>query len=234
LPRRRLFGYHNNMSNMRSSERGSMLILVPLVLAVVMLVAAVVFGGWAYGKMQDYKNNVDAKVSVAVDAAKQQEAAAKDAEFAQLEKQPLKSYTGPAAYGSVSIKYPKTWSAYVSDSDSSTPYVDGYFYPNVVPDIQSPSSAFALRVQVVQQSYSNVLTGLAGFVQQKQATVTPYAAPKVPSVIGVRVDGKLGSQKSGSMVVLPLRNMTLEIWTEAPSFQNDFDKNILPNFTFAP
>jgi hypothetical protein len=219
---------------MRSLERGSALLAISLILTILLLIGAVVFGGWAYGKMQDYKNNVDAKVSLAVNTAKQQESAAKDAEFAQVQKQPLKSYNGPQAYGSVTIQYPKSWSAYVKDDGNESPYVDGYFYPNVVPNVQNQSNAFALRVQVVQQSYSSVLNEVQSFVQQGATTVVPYKAAKVPSVIGVRIDGKISNQKNGSMVVLPLRNMTLKIWTEAPSFQVDFTNNILPNFTFAP
>jgi len=58
--------------------------------------------------------------------------------------------------------------------------------------------------------------------------------PKVPGVIGVKVTGALGNGKSGTMVVIPLRNMTLKLWTEAPSFQQDFNTNILPNLSFAP
>lgn len=217
-----------------SRQRGFSALVVPFALAVVFLITAVVFGGWAYAKMLDYKNNVDAKITIAVTTAKQQEDAVKDAAFAQQEKQPLKAYTGPTAYGSLTINYPKTWSAYVIDTRNSSPFIDGYFYPNVVPDTQSANSSFALRVQMVQDSYSTVLNSLSTYVQSGKAKVTPYSAPKVSSVVGARVDGSLSGSKSGSMIVLPVRNMTLKIWTEAPQFQNDFNSNILPNFTFAP
>lgn len=217
-----------------SSERGFSLLIVPLAILSILLVGSVAFGAWAYMGRQDYKTNVDAKVAAAIDVAKQQEAAIKDAEFVQKEKLPLRAYTGPAAYGSVTIKYPKTWSAYVADSGNSSPFVDGYFYPGVVPDIRGQNSAFAVRVQVVQESYSTVLNNLNNFVTQGKAKAAPYKAPNVPTVIGVRVDGQIATQKTGSVVVLPLRNMTLEIWTEASQFQDDFNNNILPNFSFAP
>jgi hypothetical protein len=217
-----------------SMERGFSILILPLILSVLLLVGAAVFGGWAYTHMQDYKNNVGTKVDAAVAIAIQKESVAKDAVFTEQEKQPLKTYQGPAAYGSVTINYPKTWSAYVKDDTNSNPYVEGYFYPSVVPDIQSSDSAFALRVQVIQQPYSSVLSDLTGYVTQGLSTVKPYAAPKVKNVIGVRVDGKISGNKNGSMVVLPLRNMTLKIWTEAPAFRSDFNSNILPNFTFAP
>ncbi|HVU59826.1 MAG TPA: hypothetical protein VHC98_03235 [Candidatus Saccharimonadales bacterium] len=219
---------------MRVAERGFSALLIPFIITVLFLVGAVVFGGWAYSKMVDYRDNVNAKINTAVAAAKDAEGKAKDAQFAEEEKRPLRTYTGPAAYGSIKIQYPKTWSAYIADDSNGSPFVNGYFYPDHVPDIQSRSSAFALRVQIVDQSYSVVLSGVEGFVQQGKTKVTPYAAAKVPSIVGSRIDGELPNQKNGSMIVLPLRNTTLELWTEAPSFQNDFDTIILPNFSFSP
>jgi hypothetical protein len=205
-----------------------------LIIVSVLLVSALGFGGWAFAQMLDYKNNVDAKVATAVDAAKAQEDQAKDAAFAEQEKSPLRTYTGPSAYGSVKIQYPKTWSAYVADGRNSSPFIDAYFYPGAVPDIQSQNSVFALRVQLVQDSYSSVINSLAGYIHQGKTTVRPYKSAKVPSVIGARIEGALPNNKSGSMVVIPLRNMTLKIWTEAPQFKADFDKYILPNYSFAP
>lgn len=216
-----------------STQRGSALVILSFSLTVVLLIVSVGFGIWAYSRAQDYKNNVDMKISVAVEAAKQQESSVKDAQFAQDEKLPYRTYTGPTAYGSITIKYPKTWSAYVSDDANSSPFINGYFYPNVVPDTQSQNSVFALRVQVIQDSYVTVLGTVSTYVQQGETKVAAYAAPNVPSVVGSRIDGKLTDQRKGSMIVLPLRNMTLKLWTEGPSFGGDFN-TILQNFSFSP
>ena len=217
-----------------SSQSGMSPLALPLGISVVFLLAAVIFGGWAFMQMLDYKNNSDQKVQAAVAQAKQQEDKAKDAAFAEAQKQPLTVYKGPATYGSVTISYPKIWSAYIADTRTGSPFVDGYFYPGVVPDVQAQSSSYALRVEVVQNSYSDELRNFSSFVQQGKTKVSPFKAPKVPSVVGARVDGQLSGLKSGSMVLIPLRNMTLELWTEAPQFQDDFNNYILPNFTFAP
>ena len=227
------------MSNAPRTEQqsGVSVLALPLALAVLFLITAVIFGAWAFTQMQDYKNNVDAKVGVAVQQARQQEDAKQAALYAEEEKSPFRTYQGPAAYGSITVKYPKTWSAYVIDGRNNSPYIDGYFYPNTVPDTQAQSSAFALRVQVVQDSYSNVVNVASSAVQLGQTKIAPYSLPKVPNVVGSRIDGQLStssSQKSGTMIILPLRNMTLEIWTESSSFQKDFENTILSNFTFAP
>ena len=208
-------------------------LLIPLILMVVLFFSAAGFGSWAFSGRQDYKNNVDAKIATAVAAANQKQQASDATTYAQKEKQPLRTYIGPSQYGNITVNYPKTWSAYVSESDSSNP-VNGYFQPSTVPSVTDPNSSFALRVELLQQSYDQVMQQFQGMLASKQVTVAPYALPKVPSVVGSRVEGQIESQKQGVMIVLPLRNMTLEIWTEANSFKADLDNNILPNLTFQP
>jgi hypothetical protein len=210
--------------------------------AVILLIAAIAFGGWAFSSRQDYKDNSDAKAAAAVTVAKQAEAKAKDIQFAEDVKQPLRTYTGPESYGSIVLKYPKSWSGYVADTGStSTNPVDGYFYPNIVPSITNPASSFALRVQVINQSYADVLKTLASQQTSSQSSqgqtplvITPYALPKVPKTVGIKASGSLTSTKVGTMVVLPLRTTTLEVWTEGTQYTNDFNNNILPNLTFSP
>lgn len=219
-------------------------VAVSLVLSIVLLIGAVGFGVWAFSGRQDYKNNTDAKIADAVTVAKQQEGATKDKQFAEASKNPLKTYSGPQAYGSIILSYPKTWSGYVADtnsnnSSSSTP-VDGYFHPGVVPSITDEASVFSLRVQVLSQSYSQTLTNIKQSQSSEGApTVKPYALPKLPKTVGVKLTGTLptnngNSSKTGTMVILPLRSQTLELWTEGNQYTHDFNTYILPNFTFSP
>lgn len=216
---------------------------VSLVFTILLLIAAIAFGAWAFSSRQDYKNNTDAKINAAVTVAKQNEDKAKDAAFAQEEKNPLKNWNGPEAYGSLVMAYPKTWSGYVSvasgNSGSSGTPVDGYFYPGVVPSTTDQNSSFAVRVQVNSQSYASVVQSVSQQSGSKNPpVVTPYALPKLPKVVGVKITGSLpnssGSQKTGVMVVLPLRSQTVEIWTEGNQFVDDFNNIILPSFSFSP
>jgi hypothetical protein len=216
-------------------------VAISLVFSLILFAAAASFGVWAYLGRQDYKDNVDAKIQSAVVTAKQQESAAKDVQFKEAEKQPLRTYNGPEAFGSIAIKYPKSWSGYVNDKGTSNVLVDGYFYPNIVPAITDQSTAFALRVQVLNEQYSSVVQRIASQQKNRDSklvplTVTPYALPKVPKAIGIRVSGSLQDKnnKLGTMVVLPLRTQTIEVWAEGTQFNADFDQNILPNLSFAP
>lgn len=222
------------MQMFASKERGSTGLGALLALTALLLVGAAAFGVWAFLGYQDYKNNFDTKLASQVAIARQQEDQAKDAAFAEAAKSPLSTYNGPSIYGSVTIQYPKTWSGYVADSDNSSPFVNGYFYPGVVPDVTQTSSVFALRVEVVDSSYSSELNNYTSYVQQGTAKVSPYAAPKVPNITGVIITGQLANGKTGELVMIPLRNMTLKIWTESSRFTGDFTNYILPNFTFKP
>ncbi len=222
------------ISGMRKTDQaGSIVVFIALGVFIVLFVAAAIFGFWAYSQRQDYKKNVDAKIDVAVAAAVSKEDVKKDAAFAEKEKNPLRPYIGPEAYGKVVIAYPKTWSATVDESTSGSTVVNGYFHPSFVPGLQSTTN-FALRLQVVSIPYDQVLKQFDAAVKNGKVKVNPYQAPKVSSVHGARLDGELDAKKKGSMVLLPLRDKTIKIWTEADQFQGDFNNIVLANLTFVP
>lgn len=200
-------------------------LLVPLILSCLLFIGAASFGFWAFGERQNYKDNVDQIVSKAVTAGKSAEATKKDAEFAEKEKNPLKTFTGVEAYGSVTTQYPKTWSAY--DNTSVGAGMDTYFQPGAVP----AKGLYALRIQVLNQTYDNVTKQ---FQSRKTVTAVPYSLPKVPGTVGIKIDGEFKEKVTGSVVLLPLRDKTLQISTETPEFVSDFNSIILPNLTFAP
>jgi hypothetical protein len=212
-------------------------LLIPLIMLIILFVAAAGFGYWAYSQRQDYKNNSDKKVAAAVSTARQEEGIKKDLAFAEAEKKPLTAYDGPEAYGSIHVEYPKTWSVYVNSTVTTSPQpLDAYFNPRVVPSAVDQGSVFALRVKVVQQAYAQVIGQYASYVKAKQVTVTPYSLPKVPGVVGVRVDGLIipSKKNSGSMIIMPLRDKTIQIWTENAQMLGDFNTIILPGLSFAP
>lgn len=227
----------DTMSDMKAlDQRGGLNgLLIPFILSILFFVGAASFGAWAFMSRQDYKNNTDAKIATAQAVTKAQTQAADQVIYAQAAKYPLRSYIGPSAYGNVKISYPKTWSAYVQDATNggSSP-VNGYFQPDVVPNVNSDSSTFALRVQVLSNSYPQQLASFANQAKNGKVTVAPYSLPKLPNVIGSIVTGQIGQNVQGTMIIVPIRSLTLEIWTEQPSEQSDFTNIILPNVTFSP
>lgn len=193
--------------------------------------AAIGFGIWAFAERTDFKNNVDRKSAAAVAVAVAAEDKKKDAEFAEAAKKPLKTYKGPEAFGSLQVQYPKTWSAYIVENSSGVA-LDGYLNPDYVP-VANQQGTYALRFQVTGSKYETELQQMDGQVKAGKVKVTPYRLPQLPSVLGVRVEGELANLKV-NMVMLPLRDRTVKIWTIGSAYVNDFNNNILPNFTFSP
>lgn len=215
----------------QSRQDGSInALIIPLILAVVFFFAALGFGLWAYSSRTDYKNNVDAKIATAVEVAQKETATEKDNEFIEREKQPLKEYKGPASFGTISLKYPKTWAAYVEESPTG---LEGYFYPNVVPGTDS-DTAYALRVQVVDKTYTDELRNYDSSVKQGKTKAAPYKPVNVENIVGTQLTGDIGDNKTGTLILLPLRDKTIKIWTEADQFNADFFNNVMANFKFIP
>lgn len=223
--------------SMRHNQAGEIdVLLIPLILLIVLFLGAAGFGYWAFTERADYKDHSDKKVAAAVVVAQKEEGIKKDKAFAEAEKQPLEPYDGPSAYGSIHVDYPKTWSVYVHSATSKPQPLDTFFNPREVPSVGDQTSVYGLRVKVLQQQYSQVINTYAGYVKSKQVTVTPYSLPKVPDVVGVRVDGLIipSKKNSGSMIIMPLRDKTIQIWTDNAQMVGDFNNIILPNLTFVP
>src|SRR5690554_4855044 len=92
-------------------------LIIAIVLLVLLLLGAGGFGYWAFAEREDYKNNVNQKVAVAVDEAVKQNTEENNQRFEEEYKKPLKQYKGPSALGSVQLSYPKTWSGYVDQTN---------------------------------------------------------------------------------------------------------------------
>lgn len=212
------------------SERGSLnILLIPFILTIIFFLAAAGFGGWAYMQRQDYKDNSDKKSAAAVAVAVNRTKTEKDNEFIQKEKEPLKPYTGPEALGSITFRYPKTWSTSVTETNDQLTLLSN---PGVVQSGQN--FIYALRVEVVSQAYDGVAKSYENDIKAKKLTATAYALPKLPKIVGLRLDGAIAQNKQGSLVLIPLRDKTIKISTEDTQFTKDFNGIILPNFEFKP
>jgi hypothetical protein len=213
----------------KDDERGALSFLwVSVVFATILFLAVLAFAAWAFLSRQDYKNNSDQKAVAAVEVAKKETATAKDNEYLEKEKYPLKSYTAPAVLGGITLNYPKTWSAYVSPENNNF----FIFNPDVI--TAGTTQLYALKINVANTPYNTVLTQYNGRIQQGKLKATAYSLPKVSSVLGVRLDGEVQTGQPGSLILLPLRDQTIEIACQIPDNLSDFNNIILPSLTFNP
>lgn len=217
-------------NTMKSSQHGYInVLLIPLIMSSVLLLFAVGFSAWAFVGRRDYKNNSDQKAETAATVAAERAKTEKDNEFVQKEKEPLKSYTGPSQYGSISMKYPKTWSAYAQEDQNMLTLL---MQPDVVSS--NKETPYSLKVEVIEQPYAQVITAKDNDVKQGKIKASAFSLAKVPGVLGLRVDGQLSQQKSGTAIYLPLRDSTIVISSESPDKVADLNNIILPNFEFSP
>lgn len=204
-------------------------LIIPVVLLALILIGVLVWGIQTNGQKNDYKNNVDEKVDAAVVIAKKEAEAIKEKEYLEREKSPYRQYKTPSPLGSVGILYPKIWAGYVDEQKT----INGFFHPDFVPGTNS-GTGFALRLEVLTQTYDNVMQTYKGAIQKGEIKSAPYKLPKVQEVLGSKLDGQISKEFKGSMVILPLRDKTIKVYTMSESFIPDFNNIILPNMTFIP
>lgn len=204
----------------------------PLVISNVLLaVLTIAFGGvmvWALVNYGDQKDNVDAKVAVAVGEAKKEQAADDEKNFLEREKAPYEQYVGPDDLGRVTFNYPKTWSVYQAKTDANS--MEAYLHPGVVPAIQQ-GGQFALEVKVRNQSSDQVLSGYESSVKRGELKSTQVV---INGSSATRLDGAFGKDLKGSIVIFKLRDKTLTLATDAETYRSDFDNVILKSLDFNP
>ena len=228
------------MNYMPMKPKKSFAGLMVTVLLILGLLGSLGFGIWAFSSREDYKNNSDQKSAAAVEIALAKQQEELKIQFDEEAKSPFETYAGPSTAGSVKILYPRTWSAYVTEEAQSQSPVNGYFHPGFVPKTIGGVDvvAFALRLEVSNQSYSQVMQQYESYVKQGSLSAQPVTLASVPDTVGTLFKGAIvpGVTKiDGTMLVMPIRDKTLRIWTESNSaFGSDFEKTILPNLSFVP
>jgi len=212
-------------------------ITISTIVAIVMsvlFVFSLMFGLVAFTGKQSLQKDFDTKVEATIGTAVSTAEAKQAAEFAEKEKSPTKTYIGTSTFGSVTFNYPKSYSGYVVEAASSgNSPLDGYFQPGVVP-VAGLDAKFALRFQVLSAAYDLQLKEFDLLVKAGKVKISPFRAAAVPSALGIRVDGELSIGKQGSLIVLPLRDKTLRIWTKSSEGVADFNKYVVPSLSFVP
>lgn len=220
----------NSANEYRRAEQGSAS-GVFLVLTTLGFILATAFGIWAFVGMQENKTNLDKKIAAASEVAVQKAESEKDAEFAELEKNPFRKYTGSQTYGTLSFDFPKSWNAFVEEKERDV-LLNFYAHPGVIPGL-GDNVNFAFRGQIVNTPYQKKLAEYEKLQKNADVTIEPYRLPLVDEVLGVIIKGKIAKDKQGQLVLVPQRDKSFIFWTESPEYVTDFGK-ILETLTFVP
>ncbi len=212
------------------NERGS---VNPLLISSIILgVIAAAFAGafiWAYGNYVDQRDNTDQKISAAVTAAEKTAADQHAKDLTEKLKEPYAQLVSPEDLGRVTFSYPKTWSVYVAKDGSAGSY-EAYLHPGSVPAI-SNTLAYAVRVTITEQEYETVLKTYSSFISRGDLKSSPIT---IGNFTGVRLDGKFSNTRTGSAVIFKVRDKTLTLATDSPSFKADFDNVVIKSLNFNP
>jgi len=127
----------------------------------------------------------------------------------------------------VKFSYPKTWSVYVERDGANNSY-EAYFYPLAVPPLSS-NTPYALRTSIINNKYESVLAGFNDRLKTGALKASPIT---IAGVDGTRLDGAFTNTVRGSMVLFKIRDKTLEVYTQAESYKNDFDGIVLKSLEF--
>ncbi len=201
-------------------------LLIPLIIAGIVLVVASAMAVVYYGKFVDQRDNNQPRIDAAVDSAEAKQKKELENDFAEREKLPTKSYTSPTELGSVRLTFPKTWSSYVDINGNAE--INYYGHPNYVP---SKNVNYALRMSVIAKAFADEMKTYESQLKKGELKASSI---QVAGVKGSRLDGFLKKDQEGSLVIFPLRDKTLKVWTENVEFRGDFDKIVLAGLTFVP
>lgn len=201
--------------------------IIPFVLAALVAIGLGVTTIKYYGDYVDQRDRNQPKIEAAVEKAKSDQKKELDAEFEEKEKQPYKTLTAPSSYGSVRLTFPKTWSAYVESGRGNVQY-QLYAHPNFVP---ATGAAYALRMSVVNRQFADEVDDYDRQIERNELRTKSI---RVSGVTGARLDGFLEKDLEGSMVIFPLRDKTLRVWTESTERRKDFDNIVVKNLSFTP
>lgn len=208
-------------------------LLLGLIAVILMLVVALFYGLNQKSKVSDYEENLEKKVATGVEAQKKLISEQKQAEFDEREKAPYKFWTSPTQYGSIKVGFPKTWSYYLSLSDETgggDKEVDLYAHPDYVPGLGGESK-YALRLTLESTDYNQALEQYRRDSDEKKLSISTI---QNSNVSGVKIRGSIRDKVNGTMVLFPIRDKVLSVWTESPDYEADFENIVLKNLSFIP
>ena len=176
---------------------------------------------WAFTQYLDHKNNVDGKVAAAVTEAEKNKAAELEAGFQAERDRLFNKYTTDPGLANVTLEYPRDWSFYLEQEASSREQINAIFHPTVV--ASGNPGTYGMRMQLVQRLYSEVTDDYRKGVEDGTILASPV---RNGSVEGLRYEGQIDRDHNGAVVVFPVRDKTLLIFTDSKEYIGVFNEAV--------
>ena len=202
--------------------------LFKMIALIILSLSTVTFVGlfvWMYSKYTDLNTDFEAQVDAKVSEAETNQKLKDEEEFAEREKNPYRSFSGPSDYGQLSFEYPKTWSLYIARDAANGGDYEAYFNPIQVETV-SKDTINALRVSILDKSFESVVSEYQRFLNSPEYDLQ-VSAITVNNVTANKYVGTIpNTTLNGVIVMFKIRDKTAILRTDSMLFREDFDKLI--------
>jgi hypothetical protein len=209
------------MFKLSENEKGSASSALLIALTVLVLVGFATVAGIYFSRYTVLQREFDSELAEQLEDVKAEQKRADEAEFAERQKEPFRSYSPPDIFGQIEIKFPKSWSLYTKEDEQGSAGIDMTAHPEIVKDNKSAQSPYALRMRLERKLYSEHVTTYDSKVSSGKLKASPV---KVSGITGLKLVGDIDEKTKGVLVILPLRDKTVSLWTESDKYTADFEK----------
>ena len=193
-----------------------------LVIVCLIAAAAIVFAVIFFMKFNELQTNYESDKGLAVAEAVKAKQDDLEKEFAEREKLPFYSFTGPSDYGSISFQYPKTWSVYVESDGVDNSDYKAYFRPSQVDPIKNKNSRYALRFSILNRQYDTVQKNYETKVKNGKMTSSIFNADG-NNITGIRYEGEIEKEINGVVILVKVNDKTAVFQMDAEAYRTDFE-----------
>lgn len=213
-------GYH---------DRTQRYLVLTLVFGFLTLVFLALFV-WALMGKNNAEQAVEERISQAVSEAREDQKQLDAAAEQKRRESNTRTFSAGSIFGNLQVDIPKPWSLYVEKDASGKLQLDAYAHPNAVTVSDDEDAPFALRFTFEDTLYQDEIASLNRTVEQGDLSAR---AVTVAGAKGTRFKGEIDRNTTGHMVVLPVRDKTVKLWTEGSAFTDQFN-TILNNVSLNP
>jgi cytoskeletal protein RodZ len=204
---------------LKQNQDGASAVLVILLVLVIIGLGAL--AGIYFSRYTVLQKEYDAQLADDVEEAKAEQKKQDEVEFEQRQKEPFRTYASPTIFGDIKISFPKTWNIYALEEEQSDTQLDVTMHPDVVKSSRNSVIPYALRVKLEREFYQEVLTAYDSQVEAGTIKAQPIT---VSGQTGTKLTGEIRKGVDGVLVIIPLRDKTLSIWTESDKYIGEFNK----------
>ena len=213
-------------NNTAVSEPQSKAGLIKTIAIIIVSLIAVTFIGLFIWKNMQYgaaSTDVQAQIDKAVAVAKDEQAIQLEEEFSQREKEPFRTFSGPADYGQLTFNYPKTWSVYIAQDAANGGDFSAYFNPIEVNAI-SKDEIYALRLTIRNRDFESVTAEYQRAIDGKDHSLSVETVQYNNFTANRYVGTIPNTEFSGMIVIFKIRDKTVIMQTDTMLFEADFNK----------